>query len=402
MRVLLGMKQGEMLSALQSSYLIGNTLTAVHDRRSLQHAVESAYDLILIHVELFAESYPWEWVGALRRDQPGAKIVVIPDDTAYDSLWLEVLYRLAEEYRIQLAPIHTDPGKMFPITQPSDSQPTEGKGIIAAIWPAACKDGATTVAINTALVLAQQTKLKIGLLDLNLKNPEIGASLNLAAKGRSNAALRSKLQTGSLRPDDLMEACIPYRKAPQLRILAGSHRRDTAADFTAEMMQHLLDVCRSSFDITIVDVSAFPDNAATVCAAKYADCRWLVAQQAFGSHRWSWNEWYECYWKFAGLHPSQISLVVNRFSPHGEGPHRIADSLGMRLAGVLPNVPSGAGLAAMQEGTPLCEMAGAEAFLESIHSLASELSTAAGAAPLPLPRGKRRNGILSVLSALFS
>ncbi|WP_199624420.1 AAA family ATPase [Paenibacillus alkalitolerans] len=403
MSALLGMKQGDLLTAVQSSMAVDGSLTVVHEKAAFFSELDRSYDEIVLHSSLFQESYPWEWVATVRNRQPQAKITVIPDETVYDSLWLEILYRLADEAGIRIAPLGISDEEIIRVVNDSDNDPTTaGPGIVTAIWSAASKDGATAVAINTALALARHSPLQIGLLDLNLKNPEIRACLHLPERDRSNLTLRSKLQTGVLKRSELWDTCIPYRQSPQLRILPGTHRRDTADDVTPDMVKHLLDVCRTTFDITIVDVSAIPDNAATICAVRHADVRWLVAQQRFGSYLWSWNEWYDCYWKYVGLDPGRMSFILNGYDPQGEKPEKIAGSLRMDVAGVLPNVAGGAGVKAVQEGIPLCDMPGAESFASGVHRLASVLSVAAGASPLPEQNKGRRNGVFSILSALFS
>ncbi len=401
MNWIVGMRSGDSLSSLLGHVPASDTVAIVDEREALIRSLEKPVDGVIVHTELFADRYPWEWVGTIRHQQPSAHIVIIASDDVYDSLWQEVLERLAAEARITVAPLGADPFEIaqlafgtLPITH------TPSAGIVTAIWSAACKDGATTIALSTALALAQHTSLRIGLLDLNLKNPELRLYVPRANHMQSNIPLRPKLQTGQLRAAELWEQCSNYPRIPNLRLLFGSHRRDTAVDVTPEMIGTLLDTARLTFDITLLDVSSVPDNAATVCAVRSADYRWLVAQQHMGSYVWSWSEWYACYWQWCGLAREDIHVLFNRYTVQGEQPERMAATMGMPLAGVVPNVASPRGFRSVQEESVLYDRAGV-AYVSAIHGLASALATAAGAMPLPVMEKPRRKPIIQLLSGLF-
>ncbi|MCL6457959.1 MAG: hypothetical protein K6T85_08130, partial [Gorillibacterium sp.] len=154
-------------------------------------------------------------------------------------------------------------------------------------------------------------------------------------------------------------------------------RRESAADITPEMINHLLTTARRTFDLTFLDLNGYPDNAATVCGVRNADIRLLVARPRFDSYRLGWGEWYDCYWKYCGLQPRDIQLVMNRtVSPRDAS--KAADYLGMPLAGVIPEVPGDLGWKSVDEGLPLYDQAGAESFTHAIHMLASSFAKDAG------------------------
>ncbi|HZG86135.1 hypothetical protein [Paenibacillus sp.] len=409
MSLLIGMKEGEELDRLLEALPAGaDRRTVARSKESFWRAAEQRFDAVLLHAELVADMYPWEWAARLRERQPYAKIVVFLCEEVYDSLWLEVVERLSTEAGFVATPVGCGMEERRGIAlqtllgeaPPADVSRT---GVVAAVWSAACKDGATTVAANAALTLAREAPgLSVGLLDLNLKNPELRLLLGHADAGRSNASLRPKLQTGSLTTAELLAATAPFRRTPNLRLLCGTHRRDTAGDVSADMMGTLLAVCRRTFDVTVVDVSSYPDNAATVCAVRGADARWLVASNRPSSYLWSWGEWYECYWKHCGISPADAELVCNRYDPAGDPPEKAAAAIGMKLAAVLPNVPGGAGLRLSELGKPLADAPQAEPFAAEMYRLASRLHVLAGKAPLPERRSaRRRYGFMSMISSLF-
>lgn len=385
-------------------------IVTVQHRDRLFARLEEPFDVVAVHTGLFYDAYPWDWMPEIRRKQPQARVVIAPDEAVYDSFMLEALTRLAETLGFAVLPLGGTEQETFEALAAS----VEGRsvrraagdkrsGIVVAVWPASSKDGATTVAVNTALALASANRLRVGLIDANLRNPEIRSQLNLTETDRSQFKLRPKLQTHTLQPEDLLDSCITYRKMNGLHILTGSPRRDTALDMTPEMMAHLLQTARSVFDVTLVDLNAYPDNAATVCTVRGADIRWLVAQNNYASYRTSWREWFDCYWKYCGLTPSDVSLILNRASPDDK-PERIADALHMSFGASIPNAPGGLGMKAVHEGVPLYLMPKAEPFTEAIDGLAALLTKRAegdvqGAELAPGRRHKP--GWISRLSALF-
>ena len=372
---------------------------AVRDKDAFWQSVEQqSYEWIVLHVELFADAYPWEWVMPLRQLQPGAKVIVLSSEAVYDSLWQEVLHRLAAEAGFTVSPVGLGIGEaaQFAWRELAGRQEHEpASGRVAAVWSAACKDGATTVAAGTAAALARETPLKIGLLDLNFKNPELRIQLNLPDAGKRYVPLRSKLQMGTLRSSELIDAMSPYRKNPNLQVLPGTFRRDTAADWSPEMIASLLAVCRDTFDVTIVDVSSYPDNAATVCAVRSADERWYVARNHRSSYMWNWSEWYECCWRQCGVEPEQIGMVLNRFDPAGEKAEKAAASIGMKLAGVLPTVSLEAVRRATDENRLLSELS--EEMDAGVRQLAEKLV----GRPLAEKSAQRRRTWLPALPALW-
>jgi len=342
------------------------------------------FDHAAIDLQLFADWYPWDLIRELNAHREAhSAITLIPDDKIYDSLYLEVLGRLAEACGITVLPralsaaegaallLESLAGTPAPI-------PRTGAGKVVAVWPAGSRDGASTVAINTALAIAGRTGLRVGLLDLNLKNPTLSANLNLESGGKTNVKLRPRLQTRSLTPEELRSGCVPYPRMKQVSVLPGTSRRDSAGDCTPEMIDHLLAISRSAFDVTILDLNGYPDNAATICGVRGADFRWLVATPRYDSYRTGWREWYNSYWKYCGLAASDIRFVLNRSSGKGEAA-AAASFLEMEPAAELPELPAGFGARAVDEGIPFHDQAGAEPFREAVVPLAALAASAAGA-----------------------
>ncbi|SDE40848.1 pilus assembly protein CpaE [Paenibacillus sp. UNCCL117] len=380
--------------------------------------LDEPLEAVAVHAGIWYDRYPWEWMPLLRRKQPYARLLVAQDESVYDSFMMEAVCRLGESLDIRVLPAGASRSKVLQafrrfaaggeawenlsLLGAGGAPRPGGPGTVAVVWSAAAKDGATTAAVNTALALAARGRRSVGLVDANLRNPEIHAGFRMEPDGAAAFALRAKLQTRRLTPEELLGACRLYKQRGSLHVLPGSPRRDTAGDMTPEMMEHLIGVARSAFDITIIDVSGCPDNAATISAVREADERWLVVQNRYASYRRAWGEWFACFWSYCGLSPQEVSLIVNRIS-QTERPERIADYLGMRLAAALPNMPGGLGLRASDEGVPLYGRPEAAAFSEQIDRLAARLDPEESALPgwVAPPARAGRPGWLDRLTTRF-
>jgi pilus assembly protein CpaE len=371
----------------------------VTDREALWNT--PSVSALIVHVSLFADVYPWQWVPQLRTFGKDVFIAVVTDRVVYDSLMMEVLMRLCAEagidvvyaedtvqsQRVALQSIWRAWGLMD-----HDAQEVTRSGAVVATLGGAPRDGATSTAIGIACALAQQPSLRIGLLDLHLKSPELSLFVPQSAHRYAHIGMRAQLHTGMLTPQMLWEMCVPYKKS--VRVLHGTPRRDTAGDVTPSMMQTLLHTARNTFDITIVDVSSVPDNAATICAVREADVRLLIATQSLRSYMWNVGEWFACFWNTIGVDLASMQLVLNRVVPHDEHPERIASLLGTRLIATVPHISDALCQKAERARIPLCALDD-DAYAHAMVAIAQEIGKQCGAHV----SGKkmRRSGLASFL-----
>lgn len=357
---------------------IDNQIVTVQSYEQFILKMEGTYDRIAVHCDLFQCTYPWEWMVDLKIRQPQARIMIALSTKSYDSIYNDVITRLAVDFDFTIVPLGLSEQEIaekfaqgllnYPLALPSK------RAALITLISASSKDGATTLAVNTALTLAKTTSLKIGLLDLNLKAPDIKDNFNIAQARKSLFSLRPKLNSNSITSVDLMEHCYTYKGFKNLYLLLGSHRRDTAGDLTIEQMKNLIDVARRTFDIVIADVHTFADNAATIYAIKHADHRWIVTQPNYVSFKSSWVDWYDCYWRHCGLEKDSFSLIVNRMSVNsGMKASAIEADLGIKLLGVISNVMGGVGIKAVNEGLPLLLAENNGAFTKEMNVIASRL-----------------------------
>lgn len=359
-------------------------LIMVHSYEQLISKLEGTYERIVIHCEFFTGVYPWDWMTELKMRQPHTKVMIALSMKAYDSIYNDVIMRLAADYEFSIIPLGLTEREIMKrfiesllVNQPV---PPTRKGTLITVKSAAPKDGATTVAVSTALCLAKTTNLSIGLLDLNLKSPDIKDNFNIAQTGKSLFSLRPQYSTNSIKSVDILEHCCTYKGFNNLHLLLGSHRRDTAGDLTMEQTKHLLEAAKRTFDIVIADVHTFPDNAATICAIKQADERWIVTQPSYASFKSSWADWYDCFWRHCGLEKTDFSLIVNRSNTnHSIKVSGIGAELGIKVEGVVSNVAGGMGVRAVNEGIPLFLTENNALFTKEINLIAAQLLGRIGA-----------------------
>lgn len=399
MKTLLAMVQDELLEKLLEHRKKDAEMTISSTKDEFYAHIDKQYDSIVVHCNLFSDVYPWDWLTPIKNIQKFSKVIVIYNEKPYDSTLLEVVFRLSNDFGFTLisghGSMHDTVSSVVAQLYGKNEVSTSHSGKVITVWSAAPKDGATTIAINSALALAASTELSIGLVDLNLKNPEIRMSLNMPDNGRSNLQIRPRLQTNSLSPNELLSYCLKYGKAKNLHVLAGSNRRDTANDVSPEMVHHLLQTCKQTFDITFIDVNSYPDNAATICAVREAEQRWLVVQNMITSYRTSWAEWYEAYWKYCGLQSSDIGLILNRAVKSGEGTH-ISSFTNMNVLAEIPNMTGAAGINAVNEGVPLYFQSNNTAYVEAISNL---MKYAVGKDSGFLDTGRKRKNLWNRLVA---
>jgi pilus assembly protein CpaE len=122
-------------------------------------------------------------------------------------------------------------------------------GHVVAVCGARGGAGATTIAINVALELAEATKAHVVLLDLNLQTG--AAALMLSA--HPGPGLRIALADPQ-RADSLLLERTAIEVAPRLRLLAAAEGFGSNAPVTAEGVTRVLDLLRQKFNFVVVDL----------------------------------------------------------------------------------------------------------------------------------------------------
>jgi Flp pilus assembly CpaE family ATPase len=172
--------------------------------------------------------------------------------------------------------------------------------------------GTTTLAFGTAWQLAATTEHKVGYLCLNLKSSKLHRYLGRDARVSSLDVLRAELKSNTLPKERLLQYCEQMKDNPNLHVLYGNMLREQAEFFTADEIEHLLSMARSAFDVCIVDVNAYWDNAATLCGVIQADTRLLVTTGDITHFQEDVNRWLGTLGSVFGISPSSFDLILNQ------------------------------------------------------------------------------------------
>ncbi|MEF3306417.1 AAA family ATPase [Paenibacillus sp. GYB003] len=172
--------------------------------------------------------------------------------------------------------------------------------------------GTTFVSFGTAVGIARRTERSVAYLCLNLKSSKLHRYIGIEKPEGSLDHLRAELRSQSLRPERLRSYCETAKGMPNLRMLFGNQLREQAEFFTAEDIEHLLHAAKRAFDICIVEVNAYWDNAATICALLQANSRILVTTPELTHFQEDADRWLRGLCPIVGMEAESFDLVVTQ------------------------------------------------------------------------------------------
>ncbi|MBP1990907.1 hypothetical protein [Paenibacillus eucommiae] len=151
--------------------------------------------------------------------------------------------------------------------------------------------GTTVTSFGIAFRLALETNARIGYICLNLKSSKLHKYLGRDERVFTLDGLRAELKARSLSEKRLLQVCESMREAPRLHLLYGNMLREQAEFFTPSEIEHLLCIAKLTFDVCIVEVNAYWDNAATICGIVEADMRIAVTTGDMSHFQEDMNRW---------------------------------------------------------------------------------------------------------------
>lgn len=147
------------------------------------------------------------------------------------------------------------------IGEVAHSQPDRG-GHVISICGAQGGAGATSIAINLALQLAETTKAKVALLDLHLQNGETAVMLGV----QPGPGLRIALEN-PMRADRLFIERAAIDVSERVCLVSADEDLDAQLDITEAGVRHVLSLLRQRFNYIVVDVPVpFPPSLHPVLA----------------------------------------------------------------------------------------------------------------------------------------
>jgi len=196
----------------------------------------------------------------------------------------------------------------------------EAAGRLATFTGSTPNIGTSLAAFGTAFRIASVTGKRVGFLCLNLKSAKTHLYLGIDKPEVTLDGLRPELKAGTLTGDKLRRYAFAPSRLNGLHVLFGNMARDQAEYYEPEQIGRLLSAARDAFDLTIADVSAYWDNAATVCAMREADHRCLVTTGSLSHFQEDVNRWAGQVGAQFGILQEQFQLVLLQgIHPHSGG-----------------------------------------------------------------------------------
>lgn len=203
--------------------------------------------------------------------------------------------------------------------------------------------GTTVVAFGTAIELARRMENDVAYICLNLKSSKIHRYLGVDEPVDSLDEFRAEIRARALSPDRLRRKAWrdPRRELPaNLFVVFGNRLREQADYFSGEDVSYFLENARRAFQLCVVDVHAFWDNAATVTTMQKANVRLLVTTPDITHFQEDMDRWFKTLAPYADIGTSDIRLVLNHPNAPGSvgvAAAEICRETGSELAGVIPH-----------------------------------------------------------------
>jgi MinD-like ATPase involved in chromosome partitioning or flagellar assembly len=186
--------------------------------------------------------------------------------------------------------------------------------------------GTTTVAFGLAVRLALDSTQTIGYLCLNLKSSKLHRYTGKDEPRFTLDGLRADLRANNLTSDKLLKVCETFRTVSRLHVLYGNQIREQADYYTPDEIEQVLEAARSAFNLCLIDVNAYWDNAATVCGMIRADRRIVVTTRELAHFQEDIRRWIKPAATLYGMAPSAFDLIVNQSGGEsGRGGVRLKD-----------------------------------------------------------------------------
>ena len=166
--------------------------------------------------------------------------------------------------------------------------------------------GKTSIAVNLAVELAQISKEKVALIDLNLQLGDVATFLDLTPPFAMDYVADN---INNLDQDELLKAMTRYKNT-SLYVIADPLNIDKSKDITAEQIKCILTALKKTFSYIVIDIGTNIDSK-TIAALDSSDLILLIAIVNLPAIR-STQRCMELFDKL-GYSQEKIKLVLNRY-----------------------------------------------------------------------------------------
>ena len=171
--------------------------------------------------------------------------------------------------------------------------------------------GKTSIAVNLAVELAQATKEKVALIDLNLQLGDVATFLDMTPTFAMDYIADN---IDNLGEEDLLKTLSRY-KSTSLYIIADPVNIDKSRDITANQIKKTLDTLKKTFSYIVIDIGTNIDTK-TITALDMSDLILLIAIVNLPAIR-STQRCMDLFEKL-GYSNDKVKLVLNRYMENEE------------------------------------------------------------------------------------
>lgn len=171
--------------------------------------------------------------------------------------------------------------------------------------------GKTSIAVNLAVELAQMTKEKVALVDLNLQLGDVATFLDMSPAFAMDYIADN---INNLDDNELLKAMTRYKNT-SLYVIADPLNVDKSQDITAGQIKNILTALKRTFSYIVVDIGTNIDSK-TITALDYSDLILLISTANLPAIR-STQRCME-FFKKLNYGSEKTKLVLNRYMDNEE------------------------------------------------------------------------------------
>ncbi|MDO9151919.1 MAG: AAA family ATPase [Methylotenera sp.] len=244
--------------------------------------------------------------------------------------------------------------------------PKSKKGKVIAFVGSKGGSGATFLACNLAYILAETSKAKVALLDLNLQFGDAVLFVNdhVPSNTLADVAKNIKRLDASLLSSSMVSIL------PNFSVLAAPEDAESAQDVRPEHIDALLKLTISQYDFVLIDIGRTL-NATSVKALDHTDIIFIVLQETLPFIRDSKRLLHAL--QSLGYAKEKVKLVLNRYEKGGD--IRLVDvetALDMKVFKTIPNSYQAVS-ASVNQGVPIIQIAKSDPVTKALQEVAENL-----------------------------
>lgn len=189
----------------------------------------------------------------LRRSMlAGAREFLIKPFTSEElTLSIRRVFQLASARRAQALPPTPPPS----VEQPSSASKKGPSSKVISVYSPKGGTGVTTIAVNLAIALREETQERVVLVDASLQFGDVGLLMNLP----TNHSIADVIDSKSELDEELLLG-VTATHSSGVKALLAPPRPELAELITTEIMKKILHVLRNSFDYIVVDTDSMVND----------------------------------------------------------------------------------------------------------------------------------------------